>query len=301
MLEIFNFVVAVNQDDRLEVLATLDYGSGPGRRIWRARQTARGDWTRGEISSFPLMGFQIDMKRNADGRLEAVGLDDNGTVLRSSQVQPGGDWSEWQSLGTPDDQRLLSGVALTQNKDGRLGVFTTTNEHAELWHSWQPTPGRGPWTPWASLGCPPGVVDPVDFRTRLVVGRNKDGRLEVFCTDGRVLWHIWQRAQGWSDWSSLGHEPPVGELAVRATTAGRLVLVATTYPKDGSEVWQREQVAPNGGWSPWVSLGRLAPTQFWRPRLVAKADGQLQLLMKAKQELLHFREARWTPPQSVTF
>lgn len=39
------------------------------------------------------------------------------------------------------------------------------------------------------------------------VGRNADGRMEVFaCGTDNALWHIWQTApdNGWSGWASLG-------------------------------------------------------------------------------------------------
>ncbi|MBY7125955.1 hypothetical protein ILS93_28305, partial [Bacillus sp. 16GRE42] len=51
---------------------------------------------------------------------------------------------------------------------------------------------------WGSLG---GTID------MLAIGKNADGRLEVFARGAdRALWHIWQTApnNGWSNWGSLG-------------------------------------------------------------------------------------------------
>ena len=352
-----DFAVAVNKDDRLEVLVTLALIHVP-MGISRLRQTASGEWTKAEESPSPLVAIGFDMAkmaRNADGRLEAVLIDDsNKVVLTSSQVRPGGDWSEWYSLESPDDQIELRGMALGQNKDGRLEVFVVATDHS-LWHSGQPSPGGRPWTRWSSLESPPG---PVEIENgSILVGQNKDERLEVFCTDRDDLWHIWQRSQGgWSGWSSLGHPPASGSsvildpaavvrtadgrlevfcmegpnlwhiwqrseggwsdwsslgdakgigdahLDVRLNAAGRLVLVGSNTLK----LFMREQVAPNGDWSPWVSLGNPTITHgglfgdFVRPTFVAKADGQLELLMNTGNRLIHFREPRWTSPQFVT-
>src|SRR5690349_3086633 len=67
-----------------------------------------------------------------------------------------------------------------------------------LWHIWQTAPNNG-WSSWASLG---GILT-----SSRAVGRNADGRLEVFVrgTD-EALWHIWQLTPGgaWSSWASLG-------------------------------------------------------------------------------------------------
>jgi len=67
-----------------------------------------------------------------------------------------------------------------------------------VWHIWQTAPNNG-WSGWATMG---GVItsDPA-------IGRNQDGRLEVFArgTDD-ALWHNWQTVpnNGWSGWGSLG-------------------------------------------------------------------------------------------------
>jgi C1A family cysteine protease len=99
---------------------------------------------------------------------------------------------------------------------------------------------------WQSLG---GTLT-----TRPVMGRNQDGRLEVFVrgTDN-ALWHIWQVAPNgtWSGWSSLGGVI-TSDPEVVSNADGRLEVFARGT--DGA-LWHIWQTAPNNGWSAWRSLG----------------------------------------------
>ena len=57
-----------------------------------------------------------------------------------------------------------------------------------------------PFDGWVNLGNPPGVN--VEL---LAIGRNADGRLEIFASgDDDCLWHIWEAGGGWSDWAAFG-------------------------------------------------------------------------------------------------
>ncbi len=160
---------------------------------------------------------------------------------------------------------------LGQNQDGRLELFTAVysdslTSQSTVYHVWQTTP-NGDWSSFDSLGQNTAYVAPA-------VGRNQDGRMEVFAED---LWygfgsppcsgphyeisHIWQTApsNGWSDWSSLFqpscsvdlYEPYLG-----TNQDGRMDVFAK-----GSDhnVWHRWQTAPNAGWvSNWASIGKPA-------------------------------------------
>jgi hypothetical protein len=90
---------------------------------------------------------------------------------------------------------------------------------SDLVHISQTVPGEAPWSRWSSLGG--------DLKsTAPAVGRNRDGRLEVFArgTDG-CLYHIWQVGQnsGWSDWAKLG--------GWGITDGGRTILVDVIPPR----------------------------------------------------------------------
>ena len=87
------------------------------------------------------------------------------------------------------------------------------------------------------------------------VGRNADGRLEVFSDgkgqNGTELWHSWQTAPmgGWSAWESLGTHPPefIGFVAASANADGRLEVFARIGLMSSGTIWHIWQTAPNGG------------------------------------------------------
>jgi hypothetical protein len=97
------------------------------------------------------------------------------------------------------------------------------------------------------------------FASGAAVGRNADGRLEVFAVAaGGMISHAWQTAPngGWSGWANTGG-PAAGftndSPAVATNADGRLEVYAVGSDRDLYHVWQ---TAPNGGWSSWVTLGR---------------------------------------------
>jgi hypothetical protein len=107
-------------------------------------------------------------------------------------------------------------------------------------------------------------------------------------TDDQMVWHRWQQesARGpWAPWHSLGGEA-VGfdELAVGPYADGRLILFAAD--RAVGALWQREQTAPNNGWSPWNSIGEVANLgnpgmgSIERPTLASKSDGLMELWLR---------------------
>jgi hypothetical protein len=167
--------------------------------------------------------------------------------------------TNWSSLGSPGPQTLSDASPIVvQNADGRLEVFLGPQDVDAkvdaLWHIGQTSLGGG-WSAWASLNWPAKVsVSSFD------VGRNADGRLEIFISgsDG-TLWHTWQTTAGgsWNNpWFSLG---PLwqgvaagGIIDVAMNIDGRLEVF--TPASDGT-FWHIGQIAPNGTWSSWSSLG----------------------------------------------
>ena len=123
---------------------------------------------------------------------------------------------------------------------------------------------QAPPTGWMSLG---GILT-----SKPAVGRNADGRLEVFArgTDN-ALYHIWQTApnNGWSDWGGLGGilvaDPAVGQNA-----DGRLEVFARGTDNALYHIWQ---TAPNNGWSDWGGLGGILVAD---PAVGQNADGRLE-------------------------
>ncbi len=89
----------------------------------------------------------------------------------------------------------------------------------------------------------------------LTVGRNLDGRLEVFAigTDNK-LWHISQNTPNsfWCSWASLGGSN-ITKLAVVPNLDGRLEVFARGTD---NQLFHISQTEPNGSsWSNWSSLG----------------------------------------------
>src|SRR5690348_13526237 len=111
------------------------------------------------------------------------------------------------------------------------------------------------WNGWDSLGGQSGGGTPV-------VGRNADGRLEVFTAltglAGPQLGHIYQTSPngGWSGWSSLGAPPGefLGSPAVGVNADGRLEVFVRVGLMSVGELWHNWQTPPNG-WSGWDNLG----------------------------------------------
>jgi hypothetical protein len=149
--------------------------------------------------------------------------------------------TNWTSLGKPI-VTIKSSPSVGQNADGHLEVFTIGSD-GTLWHIWQNISDKS-WHSWDPLNKPPNTK----LLTMPSVGKNADGRLEVFTlgSDG-ALWHIWQTSPGqgpWSNWYSSGqpsssianaHFPPF----IAQNADGRLEAFTV-----GSKTHQREHYSP---------------------------------------------------------
>ncbi len=174
---------------------------------------------------------------------------------------------------SPDGRFTYGGLAsvptVARNRDGRLEAFAIGSRDpftADLVHIWQPAANSGPWSGWASLGGDLKAIAPA-------VGRNADGRLEVFaCTRDHALWHIWQTApnNGWSQWQRLGGVV-LGAPAVVENADGRLELFVRSSDYNLWHIWQ---VAPNSVWSGWASL---SGPMLSNPVVVRNRDGRLEV------------------------
>jgi hypothetical protein len=186
----------------LEVFATPTEVLGasvPLLHIWQSPVNgAWGTWQSlgGQFSAAGEVGSNtVAVAQNADGRLEAFGVDKHGTVFHIWQTLPSGGWSEWEYLGSGGNQVVQ--IAVGQNADGRLEVFGITANGIPL-HIWQTVPGGG-WSEWEGLGGDHQA-------TKMAVGQNHDGRLEVFDISAHgSVFHIWQTVPngGWSEWDTL--------------------------------------------------------------------------------------------------
>jgi hypothetical protein len=188
--------VAMNADGRLEV-----FGNGTDNGVWHKWQlTPGGSWS--AWYSLGDAGTLMDVARNLDGRLEIFTIGPGCELWHKWQSTPGNAaWSGGASLGGNICFSGLQPVAV--NADGRLEAFAVMPEEIgpkRMWHKWQWTPG-GSWSDWAPF-------DGFDI-TDPTIGRNADGRLEIFAPgpgEEDVPMRKRQLTPGnvaWSDWAPL--------------------------------------------------------------------------------------------------
>ena len=272
-------IVTSNADGRLELFGEATGPTGPeiGHTWQLSPNGSWSDWANlGAPASMQFLGGSA-VAGNADGRLEAfgrVGLMSSGAVWHIWQTTAGGAWSAWDNL---DGDIGPHSLTVGQNQDGRLEVFAVNTQGA-LHHIWQVSPGAG-WSSWSSLGSPAGL----EVSQQLAVGRNQDGRLELFAgaIDG-ALWHIWQTAPngGWSTWDRLGAPGggALAELAVGINQDGRMEVFATGQ----NTLWHIWQTTPNGGWGTWSGLGAPSGVSgIASPAVATNADGRLEVFVFA--------------------
>src|SRR5215475_8299756 len=91
----------------------------------------------------------------ATGELDIVDIASNGDVWHRWSWHPTGFWSDWASLGRPSTGTsfAVKGPAIAGRRNGNLDVFVIGNDD-NVWHKWW-SASTG-WTPWVSIGAPPG-------------------------------------------------------------------------------------------------------------------------------------------------
>jgi hypothetical protein len=165
--------VAINNDGRLQVFVVgtnnqLQYRaqSTPGSSTWSSAWTSLGGGLRANTDPIGIA--------NDDGRLQVFAVGTNNQLYYKTQSSPNSNtWSSaWTSLG--GGIKADSSPAVAINNDGRLQVFVLGTNN-QLYYKTQSSPSSNTWSSaWTFLG---GALrdnsDPV-------VGKNNDGRLEVF-------------------------------------------------------------------------------------------------------------------------
>jgi hypothetical protein len=271
-------VVGTNADGRLEVFGRSPDADHHVVHIWQT--SPGGGWASGgfvTIGANPAsVAFETDpvVGINQDGRLEVFIVDDktgSGTnaVWHKYQAAPNSGWVDWLSL----DGAMLtsgsigcgnSGIAVGSNADGRLEVFgrDNTDPNHAIVHRYQTAPNSGWSAGFVVLATQPAGQfsdgDPV-------VGRNLDGRLEVFiiasntdnCGCAADVWHVWQNApnSGWSSYLDMGGGV-FGALDVISNQDGRLEIFDQGDDFHGSSMFHNWQTpSPGSGWYGFSSLG----------------------------------------------
>ncbi len=109
-------------------------------------------------------------------------------------------------------------------------------------------PGTGSPTRLLHTGPPPKAGG-----SSIAVGRDQDGRLEVFGVNtAGALFRRAQTAAGANTWSAWTQSVAPGWYSVAAQTAGDGRVTMAGLRRSAQDVWRRSQVAPNAiGWSVW--------------------------------------------------
>ncbi len=276
-----------NADGHLEVFGRVGLMSVGS--LWHRWQTTPNDgWEPWADLGGGIGPHILVVGQNAGGRLEVFAVSTYGSLwhIWQDDTSPTG-WSDWADLGTPPTASLTQGLAVERNMVDGLEVFAAATDGA-IWHVWQDFGSATGWGDWQSLGAPSGVGLAVP-----TVGRNADGRLEVFVVGANALWHNWQETGGaWFGWESLGTPPGVASLntpTVGSNADGRLEVFAFGTNDAVWHVWQDASFAT--GWSGWDSLGGEPGGAV---DVVQNADGRLEIfaesrLLTGPQQLWH----RW--------
>jgi hypothetical protein len=301
--------VGRNSDGRLEVFVAGNDGS-----VWHSWQQSpgnEGSWT-GWNFLCPLpanylpssLAVGVNKSGPLDGTLELFTADPFQGVGHIFQDPAIESWSGWINLGVPPrgpKGASIGAITVVRDSANQLNAFVMQDDFSfsngsNVWFINQIGPGGGysGWTPlWFnnSTPCCGNFSDPA-------VGVNANGTLEIFigAFDGSV-WHRWQWAgtQSWfPDWEPLGTPGPSPKTipipppipAVASNSDGRLEIFATDVV---GALWHNFQVADQGSWSGWNSLGIAPGTSGMSPRTAVgvNGDGRLEVFSIAAQTLLH--------------
>jgi hypothetical protein len=263
--------VGTNADGRLELFLRR-----PDNTMWHKWQGSPGGGWSGWHSLGVGFISQPSVSINADGRLELFAVYNDGRLFHRWQGTPGGGWSGWADLG---GELWPAAVAVAPNADGRLQVFAASKSLAtpkHLMSRWQKA--GGVWSTWVDFGGP--------FSTAPGVGRNKDGRLEVFVGyNDHALYHFWQFSPNgqWSGIGSLGlpyvgfHFGSTPTIGVNAD--GRLeVFVPEFRTQSDRDLYHVYQATPNGpAWGGWGAMGGSVVLSV--PAVARNADGRMELFI----------------------
>jgi len=207
-----------------------------------------------DYASFSGSYLDISVCSNSDGRLEVFAIKREnisdpitGNVYHIWEKSSGGWEANWELLAF-DSYNISVLSILDQSKNGRIHVFSLDST-GYVKHRWQTAPNNG----WSNNRAYylNGMLPNVPHMKKIAIARNKDNRIEVFglgMNDGKI-YHAWQTTAGannnFTEWKLLINTNNNTELAVGTNQDGRLEVF---FGKDG-KVFNKWQVAPNGGWS----------------------------------------------------
>jgi beta-fructofuranosidase len=217
-----------------------------------------------------------------------------GRVFHAWKAGP--DSTQWHSAllpdrtdqGTPTTVTIAGDPAAAQDLSGRMNVFARTADNRIL-HSWQHTPGLGPW----HSVLIDGRIDTDGSGTVVLAGDpaavlDPNGKLCLFMrtADGRIF-HAWQHAPGVGPWHAtvLSVGGITGRPAVVQEGDGRLTYFATTAAGGLVTGWQTSP-----GLGPWQTavLPTAGAVPAGDPAAVLTPTGRLEVAVRTTTgALLH--------------
>lgn len=251
----------------------------PERAEEQTDDTERADVTAAAWTWEDFGGPFVDVQvvRGARGCLQLFGRDDANVLHHRWELEPGGEWGEWEVFDEEiteavvvadargrvsvfvldcegdvsscsansagewsdwyDHELWANTIAATHRRDGSLVLFATDDDAI---HIDEQRGAGGPWDPWYQIDKQEG---------HLLVGRNGADHLGLFAVgDDGALWATLQRRPraAWDDWSQLAED--ARGAVVLSSPAGLMHLAAI----DSTQVlrWALE-TAPGEGWSEW--------------------------------------------------
>lgn len=198
--------------------------------------------------------------KNADGRLEVfVATSGEARCQHKWQISANGGWAPyWEDLFS-DINNTLSDLVVANNQDGRLELFLANSFTQQINHTWQTQASNS--QSWVTMT----PLEPfANVKYGLNVGRNSDGRLEIFFhgnNTSNTCYHAWQVSPN-SDWSnneyllpdnSLSDMPDASKIAVGNYDDGRLAVFAIGTASGVFGIHVKYQTGPTS-WSSWQPL-----------------------------------------------
>jgi hypothetical protein len=274
--------VANNVDGSQEIVATIDDDEGKSLISFRESGLATCSWTASLAPGIPPGGLQLpnyvgSIMANSDARLEYAVTNSSHHVWHTFQATPGGEWSDWGSLGAPDDQ-VISGPTLQITQGGRLQVFVLTST-GKIWTRRQTVASAGPWTAWASVGGPRPAASFPSAPPLAVL--TLDGVIAVFAEYGGQVWFTRQTAPDadhWTRWAfagSPGQHPlaPLDGFTVGQNANGELTVFAVS----GDAIWRNRERGGAVAWEGWKLLAREAGSSYRDLASGSHLDGRMIL------------------------
>lgn len=281
-MSISNLRVARNADGRLE-LFYIDANFGVSHR-W---QTAPNNgWSAEARLGTTEQARSFEVEINLDGRLELFYIGTDGNFYHKWQSSANSSqWSQEHKLSQTQGEEISVPYRVREfklgrnrtgrigkNIDGRLELFYTSSANYNIFHKRQTAPNAQTWSVEERL---PISISP--FNSRLTVGQNKDGRLELFFTDIQtsVIAHSLQMAPDSAQWAVeqlFNHEDTASQLVAAQNADGRQELF---YTGTSGNLYHRWQTAPNNGWTVEAPLG--TSDRANQVTVGKNADGRLEL------------------------